>query len=43
MAIGNINEPIIYMTFDLGYEAGYTESILNTLKENNVPAICIIT
>lgn len=43
MAIGNINEPIIYMTFDLGYEAGYTESILNTLKENNVPATFFIT
>ena len=43
MAIGNSNEPTIYITFDLGYEAGYTESILNTLKENNVPATFFIT
>jgi hypothetical protein len=29
-------DPIIYLTFDNGYEAGYTSKILDTLKENNV-------
>ncbi len=33
----------IYLTFDEGYEAGYTESILNTLKEKGVPAAFFIT
>lgn len=43
MAMGNKESKKIYVTFDLGYEAGYTESILNTLKENNVPATFFIT
>lgn len=43
MAMGNKESKKIYITFDLGYEAGYTESILNTLKENNVPATFFIT
>ena len=43
MAIGNKESKYIYVTFDLGYEAGYTESILDTLKENNVPATFFIT
>ena len=43
MAMGNSESKNIYVTFDLGYEAGYTESILNTLKENNVPATFFIT
>ena len=43
MAMGNNNDKYIYVTFDLGYEAGYTENILNTLKENNVPATFFIT
>lgn len=43
MAMGNSNSKNIYVTFDLGYEAGYTESILNTLKQNNVPATFFIT
>ena len=43
MAMGNNNDKKIYMTFDLGYEAGYTEKILDTLKENNVPAAFFIT
>lgn len=43
MAMGNKEIKNIYLTFDLGYEAGYTESILNTLKENNVPATFFIT
>lgn len=43
MAMGNKDSKNIYVTFDLGYEAGYTENILNTLKENNVPAAFFIT
>ena len=43
MAIGNKESKKVYITFDLGYEAGYTESILNTLKDNNVPAAFFIT
>lgn len=43
MAMGNKDSRNIYVTFDLGYEAGYTENILNTLKENNVPAAFFIT
>ena len=41
--MGNAENKYIYVTFDLGYEAGYTESILNTLKEINVPATFFIT
>ncbi|MGN0988802.1 MAG: polysaccharide deacetylase family protein [Eubacteriales bacterium] len=29
---------MIYLTFDAGYENGYTPKILDTLKEKNVPA-----
>ena len=43
LAIGNENSKNIYITFDLGYEAGYTESILETLKSNNVKATFFIT
>ena len=43
IAIGNKNEKTIYLTFDLGYEAGYTENILDTLKEKNVKACFFIT
>lgn len=43
MAMGNENQPFIYLTFDLGYEAGYTKNILETLKANNVPATFFIT
>jgi len=43
MAMGNNNDKYIYVTFDLGYEAGYTENILNTLMGNNVNATFFIT
>ena len=33
----------IYLTFDEGYENGYTEAILDTLKQENVKAIFFIT
>ena len=41
--MGNKDKKIVYLTFDLGYEAGYTDDILNTLKENNVTATFFIT
>lgn len=43
ICLGNELEKVIYLTFDEGYEAGYTESILNTLKENEVKATFFIT
>lgn len=43
MAMGNKESKNIYLTFDLGYEAGYTSNVLDTLKENNVPAAFFIT
>ena len=43
ICLGKDTEKIIYLTFDEGYEAGYTEKILNTLKENNVKATFFIT
>ncbi|WP_406677458.1 polysaccharide deacetylase family protein [Neomoorella carbonis] len=33
----------IYLTFDLGYEAGYTAKILDTLKQHNVKAAFFVT
>ena len=36
--VGNENEKVLYLTFDLGYENGYTASILDILKEEQVPA-----
>ena len=36
-------EKTIWLTFDEGYENGYTENILNTLKEKNCPAVFFIT
>lgn len=43
MAIGNKEKKYIYLTFDMGYEAGYTEKILDALKENNVQGTFFIT
>ncbi len=36
--IGDKESKIIYLTFDAGYENGYTERILDTLKKHEVPA-----
>lgn len=36
-------EKNIYLTFDNGYEQGYTEEILDTLKKLNVPATFFVT
>ena len=41
--IGNADKKYIYLTFDEGYEAGYTEQILDVLKENDVKATFFIT
>ena len=41
--IGNKDKKYVYLTFDEGYEAGYTEQILNTLKDNDVKAAFFIT
>lgn len=43
ICIGNKDNPYIYLTFDLGYEAGYTEKILEVLKQNEVKATFFIT
>lgn len=41
--MGNKDKKYIYLTFDLGYEAGYTEKILEILKQNEVKATFFIT
>ena len=43
IALGSSEKKYIYVTFDLGYEAGYTEKILNALKDNNVKGTFFIT
>ncbi|MBQ6706896.1 MAG: delta-lactam-biosynthetic de-N-acetylase [Clostridia bacterium] len=35
---GNTGEKVIYLTFDAGYDNGYTAPILDTLKKHGVPA-----
>lgn len=41
--IGDTSKNIIYLTFDEGYENGYTSKILDVLRENNVKAVFFIT
>lgn len=36
--VGSKEEKVLYLTFDAGYENGYTANILDTLKKHNVPA-----
>lgn len=43
ICLGNKEKKTIYLTFDEGYEAGYTPQLLNTLKENEVKATFFIT
>ena len=43
MCIGDSDKKYIYLTFDEGYEAGYTEKILEVLKQNDVKATFFIT
>lgn len=40
---GDTSEKKIYLTFDEGYENGYTEQILDVLKEKKVPAAFFCT
>lgn len=39
----NTNKKVIYLTFDNGYEAGYTNSILDTLRSKNVKAVFFVS
>lgn len=41
--IHKTDQKVLYLTFDEGYENGYTPKILDTLKANNVPAAFFIT
>lgn len=43
LCLGNSESKYIYLTFDAGYEAGYTEKILEVLKQNEVNATFFIT
>ncbi len=43
ICLGDKEKKNIYLTFDEGYEAGYTPQLLNTLKENQVKATFFIT
>ena len=41
--IGESTEKRLWLTFDEGYENGYTADILDTLKEKNVKAVFFVT
>lgn len=41
--LGDTSKKVIYLTFDEGYENGYTGKILDTLKANNVKAAFFVT
>lgn len=41
--MGNPEKSFVYLTFDEGYENGYTAKILDTLKEKKVPACFFVT
>ncbi len=43
ISMGGKDSNKVYLTFDCGYEAGYTEAILDALAENNVKATFFIT
>lgn len=40
---GNAEEKVVYLTFDNGYENGYTEKVLDVLKKHKVKATFFIT
>lgn len=40
---GNPRDKVLYLTFDNGYENGYTEKVLNVLKKERVPATFFVT
>jgi len=37
------DDKVIYLTFDCGYENGYTDEILDTLKKHNAKAVFFVT
>lgn len=41
--LGDTSKKVLYLTFDNGYENGYTPRILDTLKEKKVPAAFFVT
>ncbi len=41
--VGNTNEKVIYLTFDEGYENGYSSKILDVLKDKQVKAAFFVT
>lgn len=41
--VGTTDEKVIYLTFDEGYENGYSSKILDVLKEKNVTACFFVT
>lgn len=43
ITFGNNEDKYVYLTFDEGYEAGYTAKLLDILKENDVKAAFFIT
>ncbi len=43
MYLGDTSKKVIYLTFDEGYENGYTPKILDVLRDNNVKGVFFIT
>lgn len=41
--LGNTSEKVMYLTFDEGYENGYTAQILDVLKKTGTPAAFFVT
>lgn len=41
--LGDTAKKVVYLTFDEGYENGYTSKILDTLRNNNAKAVFFIT
>ncbi|WP_411681035.1 delta-lactam-biosynthetic de-N-acetylase [Clostridium thailandense] len=41
--LGDTSKKVLYLTFDEGYENGYTAKILDVLKNNNVTAAFFVT
>lgn len=39
MYVGDTTQKQVYLTFDLGYEAGYTAEVLDLLKEHHIPGL----
>lgn len=39
MYVGDTSQKQVYLTFDLGYEAGYTGEVLDILKENKIKGL----